>query len=54
MPLRQVYQMRVQPSIPNVHPDHHSVSSVLTCRICSRIFWEHQANLIRRKNAVTP
>ena len=51
MPKRMVYQMRVQPSIPSIHPNHPSVYDVLLCRICSRIFWEHQARLIQREHA---
>ena len=53
MPKRVILQMRVHDydSIPSVHPDHPSVYAVLSCRICSRIFWEHQARLIQRENA---
>ena len=56
MPKRVILQMRGYDydSIPSVHPNHPSVYAVLTCRICSRLFWEHQARLIRRENAPAP
>ena len=36
---------RYLPPQPLSHPHHQSVSAVLACRICAKVFWSHMDRL---------